>query len=85
MWLALTLLMVGDLIARQHALAMSVHEAVFQAKRASTTANQAIAEAEASKRELDFASDTDFGWELRTWIVLTLLGAALFAERRQTE
>jgi hypothetical protein len=83
----MTLFAVGDFLVDQHARAMSVHEAVFHAKPQSENVPQLEAEADALKAVVDYQTyrATEARWEFRIWIGLTLLGAALFAEREQRD
>lgn len=86
-WIAVTLLTVGDSIADEYARAMAVREAVFHARAEADNIDQAKADLKASQDVLDFQTDRQFEarWEFRIWVVLTLLGAALFAEREQRD
>jgi hypothetical protein len=83
-WIVATLFTVGDSIADEYARAISVREAVFHARPEADNVAQAEADVKASKGVLDFQTDRQLEsrWEFRIWGALTLLGAALLAERR---
>ncbi len=86
-WLGLTLLFGGMWIADNVATTWSEHEAVFLAKPQSDDVNQLKAEADAGKNLLDFEqSQTNVSSLMfKIWTCLTLLGSALFAERREKQ
>jgi hypothetical protein len=83
-WIGLTLFAVGNSVADEYARALSVREAVFHARPEADNVAQAEAEGIANKAALDFQTDRQIEtiWEFRIWVALTLLGAALLAERR---
>jgi hypothetical protein len=83
-WIALTLFGVGNFVADEYARAVSVREAVLHPRPEAGNVAQAEADATASKAVLDFQTDRQIEaiWEFRIWVALTLLGAALLAERR---
>src|SRR5712692_6681278 len=82
-WFAVTLLTVGEFIADEHAAAMYVHEKVFRARPESNNIDQITSENEALTTLVDFQKDRalEAKWGFRIWVLLTLIGAALFAER----
>ncbi len=82
-WIAVTLLMLGHWIADEHADAMTVREAVFHAKPDSENIDQIKAETNALEKIIDYQKNfnLELKWEFRIWLGLTLLGAALFAEK----
>jgi hypothetical protein len=84
-WITVTLVGSGDFVAEHHADAVSAHEAVFHAKPDSKNVEQSLAEADAMKRLVDFQADSSSPWVFRLWLGLTLLGAALLAERGRSK
>ena len=85
-WIGVTLLTVGDSIADEYAEAAYVHEKVFHAKPESDNIGQLTSENEALRALVDFQKDRALEAKggFRIWIVLTLIGAALFAERERS-
>ncbi len=82
----MTLLTVGDSIADEYAAAMSVREAEFHTKSEANNIAQAQVDVKASRDLLDFQTgrQIEARWGFRIWAVLTLLGAALFAESQRS-
>jgi hypothetical protein len=83
-WIALTLFAIGNSVADEYARAVSVREAVLHPRPETDNVAKAEADVIASKALLDFQTDRQIEaiWEFRIWVALTLLGAALLAERR---
>jgi hypothetical protein len=79
------LIEVGNLIVDQHAVATAANEAVFHTKPQSNNIPQLEAENKALAELVQYQKgQMESGkWPFRIWVVLTLLGAALFAERRE--
>jgi hypothetical protein len=82
-WVGVTLLTLGGSVADEYATAISAREAVFYTRPEANNVSQAEADVKASQDLLDFETNRrlEAMWGFRIWIVLTLLGAALFAER----
>jgi hypothetical protein len=83
-WSAVTLLTIGQSIANDYAHAVYVREEVLHAKPDSSNIGQLQAQNKALEDLVDYQKDFNQAqtWEFRIWVGLTLLGAALFAERR---
>jgi len=84
-WFAVTLLTIGQSVADDHANAVYVREKVFHAKPDSDNIDQIQAESKALEELVDYQKDFNLTqkWEFRIWLGLTLLGAALLAERER--
>lgn len=82
-WIGVTLLSVGDSIADEYATAIAARETIAHARPEANNVAQAEADVKASQDLLDFETNRrlEAMWGLRIWLVLTLFGAALFAER----
>lgn len=83
-WIPVTALIVGDVLTDEQATAIFLHEAILHAHVPSNDTQQIEAQDKASTALADHRKNQDKAGHtlFEVWVVLTLLGAGLLAEKK---